>query len=63
VTWANATDAFKHPLGKAIFAVGGVKSVFALNDFVTVTKADDADWAMLTPRLTKAIRTALEATP
>lgn len=61
LSFANATEGAKHPIGKAVFAVGGVKTVFAVNDFVTVTKTDDADWASLTPRLTKAIKAALEA--
>ena len=48
-----------HPLGKAIWAIGGVKSVFAVKDFVTVTKLEDAEWSKLTPKLTKAIKGAL----
>ena len=59
LSFASAEEAEKHPLGKAIFAVGGVKSVFAVNDFVTVTKTDDADWGKLTPKLVKAIKAAV----
>lgn len=61
LSFGTAAEAAGHPIGKAVFAVGGVKSVFAVNDFVTVTKSDDADWAKLAPRLAAAIKGALEA--
>ena len=48
----------KNALGEAIFKVVGVKSVFGVNDFVTVTKEDGADWAYLEPALTNAIQSA-----
>lgn len=59
LSFGSAADAEAHPLGKALFAVPGVKSVFAVKDFVTVTKTDDADWAKLSPKLVKAIQGAL----
>lgn len=59
LSFNSAEEAEKHPLGKAVWAVEGVKSVFAVNDFVTVTKTDDADWAKLSPKLVKAIQSAL----
>lgn len=59
VSFANATEAQKHPIGRAVFAVGGVRNVFATNNFVTVTKLDDADWGTLTPRLLKAIKASV----
>lgn len=30
--------------GSAVFACEGVKSIFGVNDFVTVTREPDADW-------------------
>jgi len=59
LSFSSAEEAEKHPLGAAVWAVGGVKGVFAVNDFVTITKADDADWAKLTPKLVKALKGAL----
>lgn len=59
LSFGSAADAEAHPLGKAVFAVPGVKSMFAVKDFVTVTKTDDADWAKLSPKLVKAIQGAL----
>ena len=33
---------------QAVFAAGGVASVFAMNDFVTVTREPGADWDAIT---------------
>jgi Scaffold protein Nfu/NifU N terminal len=43
----NATDAERAasiPFASAVFAAGGVASVFGVNDFVTVTRQPGADW-------------------
>ena len=48
-----------HALAKALFAIEGVKAVFGRNDFVTVTKTDEARWDALVPQVTRAIETAL----
>ncbi len=45
----------RSPLAERVFQVGDVARVFLGADFVTVTKADDADWAMLRPRVLGAI--------
>jgi hypothetical protein len=55
----NAGVAAAHPLGAAIFAVPGVRAVFAVNDFVTVTKEESASWDDLRPRLEVAISEVL----
>ena len=44
-----------HYLARRLFDVDGVTRVFLGSDFVTVTKADDADWALLRPRVLGAI--------
>ncbi|RME22184.1 MAG: hypothetical protein D6798_16430 [Deltaproteobacteria bacterium] len=59
LSFSSAEDAAGHPLGRAIFAVPGVRSAFAVHDFVTVTKDPDASWTDLRPALEEAIRTAL----
>jgi hypothetical protein len=44
----NATsedDAVDNPFAADVFAAGGVKTVFGVNDFVTVTRQPGADWA------------------
>jgi len=45
----------RSPLAVRVFEVGEVARVFLGNDFVTVTKADDADWQRLKPRVLGAI--------
>jgi Fe-S cluster biogenesis protein NfuA len=43
------------PLATRLFAVGGVTGVFFGTDFVTVTKAADAEWDHIKPALLGAI--------
>lgn len=59
LSFDSAEAAASHPLGRAVFGVGGVRSMFAVNDFVTVTREPDADWEELAPRLEAAIADAL----
>lgn len=59
LTFDDAAAAATHPVGRAVFAVGGVKSMFAVNDFVTVTRVPDADWAVMAPKIEAAIAGAL----
>ncbi len=40
----SAADAADHPLALALFGVPGVAGVFALADFLTITKTPDARW-------------------
>ncbi len=44
VNVTNAAAAAGNPFVEELFAVPGVKSVFAVNDFVTVTRDGGADW-------------------
>jgi Fe-S cluster biogenesis protein NfuA len=43
------------PLAEALFAITGVRGVFLGEDFVSITKADAADWSVLKPRALAAI--------
>ena len=47
--------AAKSPLAQRIFAAGPVTGVFLGPDFVTVTKAADADWSHIKPAILGAI--------
>jgi Fe-S cluster biogenesis protein NfuA len=51
----SAEAAEKSPLAQRIFAAGGVTGVFFGIDFVTVTKADDAEWDHIKPGILGAI--------
>jgi hypothetical protein len=47
----NATDAEAasvHPFVAAVFAIEGVATVFAMNDFVTVTRVPGTGWDPIT---------------
>ncbi len=51
----KAENADSNPIAQAVFAIPGVKAVFLLNDFVTVTKEADADWDDLKDKAADAI--------
>jgi len=51
----DAAAAANSPLARAIFAAPGVNAVFLGADFITVTKADDTDWAHVKPSILGAI--------
>ena len=53
----NAVDTdIAHPIAAAVLAVDGVVSVFGVNDFITVSKSDDAGWDVLLPAVVDAIK-------
>jgi Fe-S cluster biogenesis protein NfuA len=49
--FADADAALISPLADALFGITGVARVFLGGDFVTVTKAAEADWAALRPQI------------
>ena len=54
----SAAEAESDPLGRALFEVGEVDSVFYMDRMITVEKRDEADWDELLPRLAVPIRAA-----
>jgi Fe-S cluster biogenesis protein NfuA len=51
---ANFTDttmARRSPLAERLFLIDGISGVFLGSDFVTVTKADAAEWQLLKPSI------------
>ena len=48
INYANAEAAANDPFASAVFAGGGVASLFGVNDFVTVTRQPGADWNSIT---------------
>jgi NFU1 iron-sulfur cluster scaffold homolog, mitochondrial len=53
--FASSGEAVASPLASALFGINGVKGVFFGSDFVSITKTEDADWAMLKPQALAAI--------
>lgn len=43
------------PLARKLFGIDGVTRVFYGKDFISVTKKDDLDWAVLKPEILEAI--------
>jgi hypothetical protein len=52
-------EAAGHPFTAAVWAAGGVAAVFAVNDFVTVTRVPGADWAPITEAVRAAVADGL----
>jgi hypothetical protein len=55
----NAAQAASDPLAEALFRLDGVASLFMVADFITVTKAPDADWHRLAGDVESTIRESL----
>lgn len=55
-TYASAQEAEADPLAAKIFALAGVKQIFILNNFVTVTKEPGAFWPDLGPEVEVILR-------
>jgi hypothetical protein len=52
-TDAHTADA---PLARDLLGVAGIRQVFFLNDFITITRADDANWDAIVPQVESLIR-------
>ncbi|MBX7245615.1 MAG: NifU N-terminal domain-containing protein [Candidatus Sumerlaeaceae bacterium] len=55
-TFNSAAEAAADPLAAKLFTISGVKMVFFLNDFVTVSKEAGGDWGTITPSVEKALQ-------
>lgn len=53
--FTNRADAKESPLAVALFDQGDVSAVFLSSDFITVTKAPDAEWETMKPALLTTI--------
>ena len=51
LSFSSAEAAATNPLAAQLFAVGGIYNVFMVQDFVTVNKTPEFDWAGLLPQL------------
>jgi hypothetical protein len=50
----DEADAAGDPFAEAVFAAGGVASVFGVNDFVTITRQPGAEWEPIVDTVTSA---------
>jgi len=59
-SFANAEQAAAHPLAARLFEIEGVKALFFLNNFITVTKDPAHGWDAIVPAVVEAIRDHFE---
>ena len=53
--FADVAAAGRSPLAEALFGIEGIERVFLGSDFVTVTKGEDKEWAVVKPAVLGAI--------
>ncbi len=52
----SSGEAERSPLARRLFEIRGVRSVFLLNNFISVSRDPAADWGELVPEVEAAIR-------
>jgi hypothetical protein len=57
---ADRGDDVDDPLTRALLAIDGVASVFGLNDFVTITREEGAEWEPIIAETQRAVEDHLE---
>lgn len=55
-SYYDSDEARQDPVARALMRLPGVRSVFMVDDFITVTKTPVARWDDLGPRIEEAIR-------
>lgn len=55
-TFSSPDQAFASPLAAALLAIDGVKSVFFLRDFVTVSREPGTPWEPIAEQVEAALR-------
>ena len=58
-TFFDRTAATGDPLAERLFRVAGVRALFMVENFITVTKADDVAWDEIVEEILCAIRKEL----
>lgn len=59
-TYFDAEAAEGHPLAERLFAVDGVRALFMVDNFITVTKTEGATWDDLVEPIREAIEQELQ---
>lgn len=58
-TWFDAAEAADDALASRLFEVEGVRALFMVENFITVTKEEDVEWEDIVEEVTDAIRAGL----
>jgi hypothetical protein len=59
-TFFSAADAAGDPLAERLFAIQGVRALFMVENFITVTRSEDTAWDEILEEVLCAIREELE---
>jgi len=59
--YVASSEAANDPLAARLFEIAGVRALLIVEDFITVTKHEDADWNDLVVRVEEVIRAELDA--
>ena len=54
-SYYDRDEARKDPVARALMALAGVRSVFMVDDFITVTKTPAARWDTLVPQVSEGV--------
>lgn len=55
-SYYDAHEARKDPIARALMSIEGVRSIFMVDDFITITKTHSAHWDTLVPAVERTIR-------
>ncbi len=55
-TYTSVEQAKDDPLARTLLEIPGVRMVFFLNDFITVTRDPSADWEAIVPEVERRLR-------
>ena len=58
-TWFDPKDGDDDPVARHLFEVAGVRALFMVENFITVTKEEDVEWEDIIDDVTRAIRDGL----
>jgi hypothetical protein len=45
-----------HPLAHALLSIEGIDNIFGINNFVTISKKEDAEWDTILPKVEEAFK-------
>ncbi len=54
-SYSSSKECDGDPMAEALFNMGGIKNIYVMQNFITVTKSEDEDWSPLKDRVWKAI--------
>ncbi|MEE9207043.1 MAG: NifU N-terminal domain-containing protein [Gemmatimonadota bacterium] len=59
-SYFDAASASEDPLASRLFGISGVRALLIVDNFVTVTKAEEIEWSEIVEQVTTAILSELE---